>query len=241
MTAKEHYDNHLGEFYSWMAGDFEAKQNEHRQFLEEHSIIAASTKLAVDLGAGHGIQSVSMAKLGFKVKAIDFNRRLLTELKHNSKGLEIEVTEDDIRSIKKYADPKPELIICWGDTITHLESIQEIEQLLFDCCEALTENGKLILSFRDYSDELAGDNRFIPVKSDDNRILTCFLEYFPNHISVTDLLYEKESTGWKQKVSSYNKVRISPSTIKNYLANNGMAIIFDGVVNRLNTIIAEKK
>jgi 2-polyprenyl-3-methyl-5-hydroxy-6-metoxy-1,4-benzoquinol methylase len=164
MTVKAHYDQHLGHFYSWMAGDFDEKQKEHQQFLTKHQIKPSSTQFAIDLGAGHGIQSVSLAKLGFKVKAIDFNKQLLTELRLNSKGFEIEVIEDDICLFNKYIDTKPELIICWGDTITHLNSETEIEQLLIDCCEALNENGKLIISFRDYSDELIGDNRFIPVK-----------------------------------------------------------------------------
>ena len=26
MSVKEHYDNHLGNFYSWMIGDFISKQ-----------------------------------------------------------------------------------------------------------------------------------------------------------------------------------------------------------------------
>ncbi|MDF2432720.1 MAG: hypothetical protein JWP44_2351 [Mucilaginibacter sp.] len=240
MTAKEHYDNHLGAFYSWMAGNFEVKQNEHQQFLAEHHIIPASTKYAVDLGAGHGIQSVSLARLGFKVKAIDFNRTLLAELKQNGKNLDIDVIEDDIRLFNKHINTKPELIICWGDTITHLESIREIEQLLNNCCEALGEMGKLILSFRDYSTELTGDNRFIPVNSDENRILTCFLEYFPAYVRVTDQLYEKEGTGWVQKVSSYNKIRIDPAAIKNHLKQLGMKISFEGIMSRMNTIIAIK-
>ena len=62
-----------------------------------------------------------------------------------------------------------------------------------------------------------GNSRFIPVKSDENRIFTCFLEYTTNYVTVSDLLYEKEQTGWKQKVRSYNKVRISTSIIIEYI------------------------
>ena len=163
---------------------------------------------------GHGIQSVALARLGYKVKAIDFNKQLLTELMERSKGYGIEIIEDEILSFEKYAPPQPELIVCWGDTLTHLESEKDIGQLITSCCEALVKNGKLMLSFRDYSNDLTGDSRFIQVKNDHDRILTCFLEYFPGHVCVTDLLYEKEITGWKQKVSSYHKVRITPAAVK---------------------------
>jgi SAM-dependent methyltransferase len=240
MTVKEHYDNHLGRFYSWMAGDFETKQNEFQNFLTENELFPTGSKIVIDLGAGHGIQSVALAKLGYIVKAIDFNQQLLEELKNNAGSLNIEIIEDDIREIKKYTDIHPELIICCGDTLTHLESKKEIELFIFNICETLSKTGKLILSFRDYSTELAGDERFIPVKSDDCKILTCILDYETEIIKVTDLFHEKTETGWQQKVSSYNKVRISPDYILKLLESNEMKILFNQPVNRLITIIASK-
>ena len=144
MTAKEHYEQHLGSFYSWMAGDFDEKLKEQERFFLAQNIKPQSTRLAIDLGAGHGIQSVSLAKLGFKVKAVDFNSQLLRELTKNSHKLDIEVIESDIRSFNKHTHPKPELIVCWGDTLTHLNNSKEIQQLISESSEALTKNGKLI-------------------------------------------------------------------------------------------------
>ena len=239
-TAKQHYDSHLADLYSWMAGDFDSKQKEFQQFLKEQDVLPESVKIAVDLGAGHGIQSVALAKMGFKVKAIDFSCQLLDELRINGKGLNIEIIVDDIRSIAPYTDPKPGVIVCWGDTITHLDDLADVEQFLVNCCTALAQNGKLILSFRDYSTELTGDSRFIPVKSDENRILTCIFEYSADHVRVTDLLYKKHGHEWKQKVSSYQKVRIPVSFVRDCLGENGMEIIFEGEVNRLTAIIAAK-
>ena len=46
------------------------------------------------------------------------------------------------------------------------------------------------------------------VKNDDSRILTCFLEYFPHHVMVHDILYEKQGGKWIQKVGSYPKLRL---------------------------------
>lgn len=224
-----------------MVGDFDSKQQEFQKFLKNHAILPASEKIAIDLGAGHGIPSVPLAKLGFKVTAIDFNRRLLDELKINGKDLDIEVIEDDIRSVTRYSDLKPAVIICWGDTLTHLDNLMEVEQLLADCCGVLDQNGKLILSFRDYTHELTGDSRFIPVKSDDNRILTCILEYGQDHVRVTDLLYEKQENEWKQKVSSYCKIRIPAAFVKNCLEQHHVQIILENSVNGMVTLIGLKR
>ena len=241
MTVKEHYDKHLANFYSWMVGDFDQKRADFQDFLENNRVYPSETNVAIDLGAGHGIQSIALKKIGFDVTAIDFNDQLLDELKSNPDGVSIKTVNTDIRNIKEYSGLKPELIVCCGDTITHLENKADIEKLIEDCANILSEHGKLILSYRNYSTELNDQQRFIPVKSDQDRILTCILNYEPEKVKVTDLLYEKTENGWIQKVSSYRKVRITPKEIAEMLENNGMKITFNESNNRMQTIIAEKK
>jgi SAM-dependent methyltransferase len=240
MSTKDHYEKHLANFYSWMLGDFETKEKEFQSFLNLHKISPISSKIALDLGAGNGIQSAAMAKAGFAVWAIDFNKQLLDELKLNCKGLNVTAAEQDIRLVTKYEDLNPELIACWGDTLTHLENESEIERFIEYSGDLLTDKGKFILSFRDYSEKRIGDARFIPVKSDENRILTCFLEYTPTHVIVTDLLHERKGNTWEQKVSSYNKFRISGEEVTDLLEENNLEVIFREEKNGLITIIASK-
>ncbi|WP_299289184.1 methyltransferase domain-containing protein [uncultured Mucilaginibacter sp.] len=241
MSVKEHYDNHLGNFYSWMVGDFEIKQNEQQDYFESRNIRPTSTGQAIDLGAGHGIQSISLAKIGFTVKAIDFNRQLLNELEQNSIGLPIEIINADIKSVRNYTINNSELIICAGDTITHLNNIKEVEQLIEDCAGTLYNEGKLILSFRDYTKAVSGNDRFIFVKSDESRILTCCLDYFDDKVLVTDLLNSKTEADWKQSISSYYKVRITSVKIESFLNKHGFKIQHKDLVNRMVTIIAQKE
>lgn len=198
------------------------------------------SKVAIDLGAGNGIQSVALAELGFRVKAVDFNTQLLSELESRKNGQEIEIINDDIRAVSKFRDIEPELIVCCGDTVSHLNSLTEVEELIKDIFTTLTSNGKVALTFRDYSNELKDTSRFIPVKSDSNKILTCLLEFFPNRVRVTDILHEKENGNWKQKVSSYEKVRISKDIILKMLKKTGFEITLNETINRMITIIAQK-
>jgi SAM-dependent methyltransferase len=224
MTVKEHYDNHLGNFYSWMVGDFNNRVKEFAKFLSDNKITPFDSGVAIDMGAGHGIQSVALAEAGFRVIAVDFNDQLLQELKENTNGRDIEIVRDDIRSLPKYLVRRPELILCWGDTLTHLESKEEVRQFISDVYTVLIPGGKFLLSFRDYSNALTGTSRFIPVKSDENRILTCFLEYDTDFVTVTDLLHGRSGDKWEQKLSSYRKLRLSAEEACAILIGSGFLI-----------------
>jgi SAM-dependent methyltransferase len=240
MTVKEHYNNHLGNFYSWYTGDFNMNKNDFKTFCVDNGVIPGKSTCAIDLGAGNGIQTIALAELGFNVKAVDFNKQLIKELASKADNLPIEIIYDDLRCIDRYSDPRPELIVCCGDTLAHLESYAEIQDLLSAIYAILIPGGKVVLSFRDYAMELEDTNRFIPVKSDADRILTCFLEYFPDKVRVTDLLHERINDQWIQKVSSYFKTRISRVLILEYLNDCRFEIIVDKMTNRIITIIGVK-
>lgn len=104
MKVKEHYDNHLADFYSWMIGDFEKGKNAFKDFCINNKIESIETGNAIDLGAGNGIQSIALGELGFKVMSVDFNEKLLSELKLKIGELPIRLIEDDIRNIKTFTD-----------------------------------------------------------------------------------------------------------------------------------------
>ena len=66
MTVKEHYDNHLGNFYSWHTVDFNKNKDLFNTFCIDNDIKPIGSKYAIDLGAGKGIQTIALAEMGFK-------------------------------------------------------------------------------------------------------------------------------------------------------------------------------
>lgn len=237
--TKNHYDNHLAEFYSWMAGDFAAKVKENEEFFSSNNIVPFGNKIAIDLGSGHGFQSCALSNLGFEVIAVDFCKKLLTELKQNSAG-KVKVIEADITDFSAYSGKKPELIVCMGDTLTHLPELNDISKLITNSVDLLSEKGKIVFSFRNYNNELTGNSRFIPVKSDYNRILTCFLDYEKDYVNVNDIFYERKNNKWQMSVSSYRKIRLSPEYVLNELTSNGCSIINSEILSGMTYITAEK-
>lgn len=225
LSVSEHYNQHLGQIYSWMTGDFSAAVEGMTGYFNSLDLKPTETGLAVDLGAGHGIQSVALAKLGFSVKAVDFCQPLLKELEANAKNLTIETINDDILSFSNYVKSPVDVVVCMGDTLTHLESPKHVTELVNQVAESLVKNGLLCTSFRDYTNnELEGDARFIPVRADNERIHTCFLEYEESSVRVSDIVHTRVSDGWNMTLSSYRKLRLSPSTLEAIAKEYGLGL-----------------
>lgn len=223
MTVKQHYDQHLANFYAWMMGDFDQRVGENRELFQK--ILRVNGGRAIDLGCGHGIQSVALASLGFSVKAVDFSADLLRDLSSKKGTYPIDIIDADVIEFLDESDVNADLIVCMGDTLTHLPSIDALTRLFALAYQKLSPGGQLIVSFRSQQIALEGDKRFIPVKSDHQRILTCFLEYFPEHVVVHDILHEKAETGWVQKVSSYSRLRLSEPRVAALMRDAGFAEI----------------
>lgn len=240
-TAKDHYDQQLASVYSWMAGTPEVAIKRNCDLFRQLEIDSAPRGLAVDLGAGSGFQSIPLAELGFSIVAVDFCAALLSELSARAKYLPVRTVHDDILNFSKYVDEQAQVIVCMGDTLTHLESLSSVQSLLLSVERALVQGGKLILTFRDYvSVEPDGTQRFIPVQSDESTILTCFLEYHEDSVKVYDLLYRKDGEQWVLNVSSYPKLRINKHWISDQLEKEGLQVVRNEAINGMICIVARK-
>jgi hypothetical protein len=62
------------------------------------------------------------------------------------------------------------------------------------------------------------------VRSDDDRILTCFLEYEPRSVVVHDIVHQRSSEGWQTRVSHYRKLRLSPERLIGNLESNRFSV-----------------
>jgi ubiquinone/menaquinone biosynthesis C-methylase UbiE len=239
--VKEHYDNLLAPYYSWICGGSDLKLKENRAFFHDHNVHPERSAAAVDLGAGCGFQSIPLAESGFNVTAIDVSRDLLAELRKNAEGLPIVTIEDNLLNFTEHSPAKIEIIVCMGDTLTHLNSRDEVRKLINTVYPVLEEQGLFILGFRDLTTELTELDRFITVKSDSKRIFTCFLEFEKKQVKVHDILYEAADNKWNIKKSFYRKLRISEQWTNECLRDAGFTIEKCDNQNGMLTILARKR
>jgi hypothetical protein len=223
-SVAEHYDRHLGEIYAWMHGGFEAACARALAELRALGIERSDSRLAVDLGAGFGAHAAPLADLGWSVIALERCGPLLRELADHAAGRTITVIDADLSTFSRHLTRPADLILCLGDTLTHLPDVAAVRTLLSTIGGSLSSGGRFVTTFRDYTRPLEGDARFIAVRSEATQILTCYLEYGENTVRVHDLIHRLTAEGWRLSVSSYPKLRLDPAWVARELEDCGLRV-----------------
>lgn len=241
QTSAAHYKTHLGPIYSWMLGDIDVAFARSAAEIDDLQMPTSSQGVAVDLGAGLGLHTLPLARRGFHVTAIDNCQVLLDELKWRCADLAVAAFNADLLEFCSFVKGQPQVILCMGDTLTHLPTSAAVESLLGSVAGALPKGGVFATTFRDYATRtLEGDQRFIPVRADADRILTCFLEYTEHEVTVHDVLNERVNGQWRQKISSYPKLRLAPEWVAAKLIELGLTIRRDMTLSGMARIIGTK-
>jgi len=223
-TVAEHYANHLGPIYLWMVGGSDAALQAGSVEIEALNLRLTDGAVVLDLGAGFGMHSIPLARRGARVMAIDTSTELLRTLAELGGDLSIQAINDDLLAFPSHITEVPSAILCMGDTITHLPERCAVESLIERAAAELAPGGMFVVALRDYSATLVGDQRFIPVRSDETRILTCFLEYEPEVVLVHDILHQRTQEGWQTRVSHYRKLRLLPEQLIASLESHGFNV-----------------
>ncbi|MER7792717.1 class I SAM-dependent methyltransferase [Streptomyces sp. NPDC097640] len=218
-TAAEHYDDLLAEHYTWMlGGDIETAAAAQAELLRELGLFAHPDEeaAAVDLGCGPGPQTLALARLGFaSVTAVDTSAALLDELLEHARrsgtAQAVRPVHGDIReALPRLAPGSVAAVVCMGDTLPHLPDRTDVQELITSVAKRLRPGGSFVATYRDLTHELLGPDRFIPVRSTEDRILTCFLDYLDEDtVQVHDLLHTRRDDTWHLKTGSYPKLRLS--------------------------------
>ena len=220
-SVKAHYDDLLAPVYLWMSGGLE---NALISGAEDVSEVSDRAGLAVDLGAGFGMHSIPLARSGYHVFAIDSSIHLIEQLRSFAKGLSVNAIVGDLLNFRDYIDRPADLILCMGDTLTHLPGLGALEMLSTTVASSLAPNGRFLATFRDYTRLPTAEKRFIPVRSDADRIHTCFLEHQGDTVRVHDILHQKEANNWSMRVSSYSKLRLAPEAVAERFSKAGLNV-----------------
>jgi len=235
----EHYRDFLAERYTWMCGGFPAQVQKNRDLFCTLGLEDGANRIALDLGCGSGFQSLALAQSGYRVVSVDLSKLLLQELAAEAGELSIDMVHANMLDVEQYSKSGPfDVVVCMGDSLTHLESIAEVGQLIENAASVLRAGGRICLSFRDLTEELTGVDRALPVRLDRDHLMTTFLEYTPTHVHVHDIAFEAEGDGWQMRKSVYRKLRLSSDAAEKLLRNSGFEQISRSFKHGFTTLTA---
>jgi len=158
------------------------------------------------------------------VLSIDTSMELLDEFRGHSVGAagSISLIHDDMMQFPRYCARPPELVVCMGDTLTHLATIGDVRRLIETTFNSLEKGGMFIITYRDLTTELEGSGRLIPVRMDRDRLFLCFVEYEDsNYALINDILIAGNDGEWDIQTSSYRKLRIKSTWLTEMLLGEG--------------------
>jgi SAM-dependent methyltransferase len=238
-AVTDHYSKLLAPIYLWMAGGAAPALAQGAAELSALGIQSTRDVAATDLGAGFGMHAIPLSRLGYAVTAIDSSALLLEQLQQLG-GSGIRTVQTDLLDFQGYLETPQSLILCMGDTLTHLSSVDEVELLCSRVAAALAAGGRFVTTFRDYTRPAQAEARFIPVRSDADRIQTCFLEADGDRIFVHDIVHERQGDQWTMRVSRYPKLRLDPGHVVRLLAQNGLNVRREAGMRGMVRIVAAR-
>ena len=229
VTAQNHYEHLLAQHYTWMFGKpFSQIVAEQAALLKE-----AGTRTpgrCIDLGVGSGFQTMALVDLGAtQVHGIDTSAALLQELQRVAGDWPITTHEADLLAFDTIIDEPADTIVCMGDTLTHLLSRDDVSALFFKIASKLRQGGRCVISWRDLSRPPQGLDKFIAIRSDEDRIMVCFLEDRGETVQVNDLVYVRTANGWTLHKSAYPKLKLTPDWVKGALRAADLAVDHEGM------------
>jgi SAM-dependent methyltransferase len=192
----------------------------------------------LDLGTGAGYHARVLASRGFTVTAVDTSETLLKELAEVCAGLPVKALHTDLLDETKFSELAPfVLILCVGDTLAHLSSMQDVDKLIRMTARLLAPGGALLLQFREQPKDLSPQDCVIKMRAERDRIMQCVLHFEPDRVWVTDVVHEWNGQAWLTTKSTYPKLRLSSDAVLGIAATAGLNLRFDETLARQRVLV----
>jgi SAM-dependent methyltransferase len=124
----------------------------------------------LDCACGIGTQAIAVASLGYNVHACDLSAAAASRAKEEAqaRGFAVRSWQDDMRHLSGALRQSFGTVLCFDNSLPHLDSEAEISEALRAMQDRLVPGGKLLISLRDYQPLMAmRPSMYGPVFHDD--------------------------------------------------------------------------
>jgi len=183
-------------------------------------------KQLLDIGCATGELAFQLAKNGANVIGIDLNEELLNQAKINKIHLNLKFQLGNMLELGNDFQKKQfDAVICFGNTLVHLPTIEFIKQFLDGTNEILKPGGKFLIQILNYNyilDELVSELPFIETEN------IKFIRKYKFTDKNSIIRFQTELFLKKEKLSIRNETKLLPlksNALINLLKNSGFTAI----------------
>lgn len=163
--------------------------DEQMAFLRE--VLGKPPKSILDIACGTGGYSLGLSELGYKVTACDLDAKMLEllESKAEGQGLDIGIIRADMANLNRQLSGRFNLAFCIGNSVVHLENINEIKEFLRNAKNLLENDGSLVIQIINFDRVLLKEVKALPTIENRNMGLT--FERFYDYNREQNIIYFK--------------------------------------------------
>ncbi|MFX1560445.1 MAG: class I SAM-dependent DNA methyltransferase [Promethearchaeota archaeon] len=187
-------------------------------------------KRVLDLACGTGKHSTALALQGAEVVGIDNSEVMIARAKEyaSSNGVSPRFILGEMTEFQSVSESKYELIICLGNSLALLDSLNVLEELLSSVFDSLTDGGVFIAQVLNFEEILKTGFRFFLQKggkmdTGEDVVFSRFYEHTdpPNSSTLVMSAQIKIEGVWTSLVSTQKVLNLNSNIMKRYLAQAG--------------------
>ncbi|EJO5348322.1 class I SAM-dependent methyltransferase [Clostridium butyricum] len=125
--------------------------------------IGSPPKSVLDVACGTGAYSIELDKNGYNLIAIDIDSKIIEYLSANNRKSKVKFWQADMLKLhEKFNDNMFDAIYCIGNSLVHLDNLNEIKNFFISVRKLLVRNGVFIFQIINYDKIISKDIKSLP-------------------------------------------------------------------------------
>ncbi len=196
VKSNENFFDEISVFYDEMVNlnsAFERRKN------VLSNLISSEIKNVADLGCGSGLDSISLANLGFKVEAFDLSAKMISRAKQNAKnaGVKVKFHKSSLDKIPTEFKNKFDAAVSLGNTLANLDK-KKLALAVKNASKILNDKGIFLVQILNYSGIISANERIININENDSKMFVRFYDFYPEHLNFNVLTVNKNNLKEKE-------------------------------------------
>ncbi|WP_167611826.1 class I SAM-dependent methyltransferase [Maribellus sediminis] len=171
--------------------------NPKQLFFVANKLGSLPGKQILDIGCATGQLTFQLAAEGAEVTGIDLNEDLLAQAKENIPQPNLKFQSGDMLELENdFRVGQFDSILCFGNTMVHLQALTQMRKMIFSVYNLLKEGGHFLLQILNYDHILAENITELPLIETDAIKFVRKYEFLPESRLInfkTDLLIKHEN------------------------------------------------